>query len=87
MIRLTDGTKTVEIKMATWENGNWSPDWSNDFFAVGGLPQNEDGDAYVVADVDYCIDQANDWKLGIGDFYDPEDNTDPEDRLVDVTEI
>lgn len=89
MTRFTDGNKTIEIKMATWEGSNWSADWSADFFEVGSLQYNEDLDAYEVADVDYLVEYANDWRNGEGDFCDDslEDGFDPENRLVDVTEI
>ena len=67
-------------------NGNqYSPDWSNDFFEVGVLPYNEDADAYTVPDVDYCVDMANDWQKGIGDFYG--DESDPENKAVFVEEV
>ena len=40
--------------------------------------------AYIVDDVDYCIEQANDMVAGIGDFAEcgPQPNT-----FVDVTEL
>lgn len=86
MARLTDGKKTVDITMNEWTGSEYTPDWSNDFFQVGCLSRNEDLDAYIVPDVDYCIDQANDWKNGVGDFLEDEDvNT--EDRNVDVEEV
>lgn len=60
MAKLTDGKRTVEIKMMVWSGTCHTPDWSNDFFDVGLLPMNDDG-AYIVKDVDYCIDQALEW--------------------------
>lgn len=60
MTRLTDGTRTVEIEMARWNGTGFNPDWSMDFFEVGGLPYDEEADTYKVDDVDYCIDQAID---------------------------
>lgn len=43
-----------------------------------------DGDGYLVDDVDYCIEQANDMVAGVGDF--AEDGPQP-NQVVDVTEI
>lgn len=43
-----------------------------------------DDDGYMVVDVDYCIEQANDMVAGEGDF--AEDGPQP-DQVVDVTEI
>lgn len=63
-MKLTDGKKTVEIKMY----GVNGIEWSLDFFEAGGLPYDELNDTYYVHDVDYCIDQAKDWESGIGDF-------------------
>lgn len=57
-MRLTDTIKTIEITMRTWDGLNYSPDFAVDFFAA---PYSADLDAYIVADVDYCIDQANEW--------------------------
>lgn len=62
MTRLTDGTRTVEITMQVWNGTQYSPDWSNDFFEIGSLPYDSDKNAYVVDDVDYCIDEASDWE-------------------------
>lgn len=42
-----------------------------------------DDDGYVVDDVDYCVEQANDMLAGVGDFAgDPQPN-----QVVDVTEL
>lgn len=60
MAKLTDGKRTVEIRMMIWQGTGYSPDWSDDFFDVGLLPSNDDG-AHFVEDVDYCIEQAQDW--------------------------
>ena len=61
VMKITDSKRTVEIRMMVWENNNYSPDWSNDFFDAGLLNYDEDIDAYIVDDVDYCIDQAQEW--------------------------
>ena len=88
MTRLTDGKKTVEITMTNWDGNGWTPDWSNDFFVTGTLPYNDDSNTYVVPDVDYCVEQAMDWKANIGDYLDYD--ADPEEvdnRTVDVDYI
>lgn len=41
-------------------------------------------EAYIVYDVDYCIEQANDMVAGIGDF--AADGPQP-NQFVDVTEL
>lgn len=43
-----------------------------------------DDDGYLVDDVDYCIEQANDMVAGIGDF--AVDGPQP-NQVVDVTEL
>lgn len=43
-----------------------------------------DDDGYLVNDVDYCIEQANDMVAGIGDF--AVDGPQP-NQVVDVTEL
>ena len=90
MTKFTDGKKTVEIRMRVWQDGRWSPDWERDFFEVGGLPFDDEAAAYIVDDVDYLVDQANDWHEGIGDYQDDEEGQPghtPEDRGVFVDEI
>lgn len=69
-MKLYDGKKLVEITMHLWDEreANMSPDWSNDFFDAGCLAYDMEQDAYSVNDVEYCIDQANDWKNFAGDF-------------------
>lgn len=62
MIKITDGKKTAEITMRTWEDNSYSPDWSADFFEAGSLEYDEESDTFRVQDVDYCIDQAKDWE-------------------------
>ena len=63
---LTDGKKTAEIIMRTWSDFQWSPDFSNDFFEVGGLKKVDVfGElAHEVDDLDYCIAQADGFQLG-----------------------
>lgn len=73
-MKLTDGKKTVEIRMMIWEGNGYSPDWSLDFFEAGGLPYNDETDTYTVQDVDYCIEQAYDWRDSKGDFQSEEPN-------------
>ena len=85
MTRLTDGKKTVEITMCVWNGNGYDPDFSNDFFGVGGLERDEEKDAYIVPDVDYCVDYANDWEDNKGDFAGCEE--DPETKSVDVDYI
>lgn len=58
MTRLTDGNKTITIKMVKWNGTEFDPDYSNDFFEVGTLDYDELTDSYAVDDVDYCIDEA-----------------------------
>ena len=70
MTRLYDGNKTVEISMSNWTGDGYTPDWSADFFDAGCLHYNEEIDAYQVEDVDYCVEQAMDWKNNTGDYID-----------------
>ena len=81
MTRITDGRKVVEITMYEIdETGRRLPDWSNEFFEIGGLPLDEEKDAYIVDDVDYCIDQAMEWKDAQGEWA---EGTSAEQRFVD----
>lgn len=86
-MKLTDGKRTVEITMQEWDGSQWGPDWSLDFFEAGNLEYNEETNTYTVEDVDYCIEQANDWKYNTGDNADELEDFDPENRLVDVEEM
>lgn len=80
---MTDGRRTVEIEMRTWDGNNYSPDWSVDFFSA---PYDEEKEMYVVEDVGYCIEQAEDWKNGIGDYVEEFPNPEIE-KIVDVEDI
>lgn len=82
-MKLICGNRLTEITMRTWTGNGYTPDWSQDFFSAGILPYNDAIEAYEVEDIDYCIDQAQDWKNGEGDYY-GEDTT---GRDVDVTEL
>lgn len=93
MTRLTDGKKTIEINMQYWNEteSRYTIDWSADFFEIGGLKKDEEKEAYTVKDVDYCLEQANDWKNYQGDFYDPdaqeEEKAAGKTRCVNISEI
>ena len=80
MAMLTDGKRIADITMKVWNGNEWGPDWSDDFFEVGGLKHDDRLGAYEVEDVYYCIEQANDWKNSDGDFSD--DATSPYDKDV-----
>nr|DAZ49420.1 MAG TPA: hypothetical protein [Caudoviricetes sp.] len=88
MVVLVDKNKAVEISIREWdeENSQYGPDWAADFFEVGNLKHVENEElelAYVVDDVDYCIEQANDMVAGEGDFAgEPQPS-----QFVDVTEL
>lgn len=83
MIMLTDEKKTFGISMKIWDGDHYSPDMAAEFFEVGSLPCDEYG-AYIVPDVEYCIDYARDWQDGHGDFA---GDTDTENRLVIADEM
>lgn len=68
MIRLTDGKFIIQVEMIEFQNGVEFPDYSADFLMWGLLIYDEDNEAYVVRDLDYCIDQMLDWEIGIGDY-------------------
>lgn len=76
---LTDGKKTVKITMHVWNEPNMSNDFSSDFFEAGGLDRDEETGAYIVQDIDYCIEQAENWRGRIGDFCDDDSG---EERYV-----
>ena len=91
MTILIDNSKAVEISICELddESHEYGPDWSADFFTVGNLesidgPEPDCIPAYIVEDVDYCIEQANDMVAGIGDFAEagPQPN-----QVVDVEEL
>lgn len=69
----SDGRKTAEIRICMYDNRTDNmEDWTMDFFEVGGLEYDEENDQYIVEDVDYLIEQAEDWREGRGDFSDPD---------------
>ena len=81
MTRLTDGKKTVEITMYEVRDGVELPDWSFDFFETGSLDLDEEKDAFIVGNVDYCIEQAMEWKNAEGEY---SDGTEAEDRYLKI---
>ena len=60
-MKITDGKRTVEIRMMICLVYDYSLDWANDFFDAGLLHYDEEAEAYIVEDVDYCIEQAQEW--------------------------
>ena len=74
MTRFTDDCRTVtEIGLYECDIENVSRgacDFSCDFYEVGSLPYDEEIGAYVVNDVEYLIEQAEDWLNQRGDYRD-----------------
>lgn len=68
MTYFVDNHKTLSISMTDTNSGI---DFENDFFEVGGLSRNERGD-YIVDDVEYLVEQAEDYRNCRGDFADCE---------------
>lgn len=62
--------RKANVTMKIWDRYGWSPDWSNDFFEAGSLEYDEDDETCLVDDIDYCIEQANDWRMSQGDYSD-----------------
>lgn len=85
-MKITDGKRTVEITMHTFDGASLSPDWSSDFFEAGGLPVDNETEAYMVESVDYCVSMAEDWKYGRGDFLEDEE-VEPDTRMVFVEDV
>lgn len=85
-MKLTDGKKAIDIKMQVWTGSGYDPDWSQDFFEAGGLPTDDATGASVVDDVDYCIEQAQDWAKRRGDYAEVAPWEENQERLVSVTE-
>lgn len=67
MVLLSDESNMIAIELKTWNGTGYNPDTAAEFFNVGCLPRDEIG-AYIVPDVDYCIEYAQDWQDGRGDF-------------------
>lgn len=88
-MKITDGKKTVEIHINTWDGSNWGPDWAEDYFDAGSLPYDEETGIYTVQDVDYCIDMANGTDSeGACCKWNEEGDCVPDDNVcVDVTEL
>ena len=86
-MKLTDGRRTIEISMYTINGADRGEDWSHDFFEAGALRKLPGSDIAVVTDVEYCIDQANDWANMTGDFAADKDTALCGDRVVTVEEI
>lgn len=83
-MKLTDGKRTVEIEMLTWDDNKEryvGADYAPYFFDGVGCEG-----AMQVEDVDYCIGQAEDWERFRGDFLDDE-ALEGEERVVRVTEV
>ena len=58
-MKITDGKKTVEIRIQYWNGSGYGPDCSKGYFGAGTLPYNEETGTYTVDNVDHCIDMAN----------------------------
>lgn len=78
---ITDGKLRASVTMKEQRFGEW-PDgnYAFEFFGCGALKQDGAG-AYIVPDVDYCIEQAFDWLNHDGDYRGDENGN---ERMVDI---
>lgn len=85
--------KIAEIEIKVWdENRNqYGMAFESDLFEVGSLERDEEKGAYIVENVDYLVDYADDWKNMTGDFAEEKYDMDYdeiartiENRTVDV---
>ena len=83
-MKLTDGKRTVEIEMLTWDDNK--KQYVGDDYAPYFFDGVDGEGAWKVEDVDYCIEQAEDWEKCRWDFADDE-LAEGEERVVRVTEI
>lgn len=69
-----DGNKVIGVSMHKWEGTNLSPDFSSDFFEVGGLPKEKikiEGKANLACLVKNCdriVEQMTNYWFGEGDY-------------------
>lgn len=87
MARFTDGKRTLEITMKVWNGNSYDPDWSNDCFGVGALEYDEERDAYMVEDVEYLAEVAQDWERGEMEGEDEVSEEEIENRKVWIEEV
>ena len=83
----TDGRMVIILEMAVWNGNQYGPSLEAEFFDNGTLDYVEQINCYCVDDVQDLIDQANDWKLGLGDYADELEGDlrhTPEARHVDL---
>lgn len=91
MVLLMDSDRAVDITIRPHMDGHYGPDWSADFFDVGGLchypvvsgPREREM-AHIVGYVGDCISSAHDMGAGVRDF--ELEGPQPE-QVVDVEEI
>lgn len=67
-MKLYDGHKRISVTMAEWseQSRSYGPDLALEFFSDAKYDSSHD--VYVVEDVDYCAQQAEDWANLRGDF-------------------
>lgn len=78
----TDGKTTISVTLHEWDDATcqYTPDWSADFYDVGGEIDNEP--VYACDSIDDLIGQANDAVAGVGDYDTPSPNL-----VVDVAPV
>lgn len=69
MTRFTDGHRVALIEMQVLHGSILSPDLSQDILADAITGFSFDHDAYLVNDLDWLVDYANDWLNFKGNFY------------------
>lgn len=67
MFILTDGKRTIDLCLSIWDGKNYYDVTS--WIMEMTVPYDEEKEARIVPDVQYCIDYAMEWRDMCGDFY------------------
>lgn len=83
----TDGKTTISVTLHEWDDATcqYTPDWSADFYDVGGdkpVSEIDNEPVYACDSIDDLIGQANDAVAGVGDYDTPSPNL-----VVDVAPV
>ncbi len=88
IIKITDGKKTVEIRICRWNGSGYDPDWSTDYFNAGSLPFDPETETYTVDNVDYCIAMAQDGgEEGARAKFDEDGNAVPDEDMFVFVDV
>ena len=81
-MKLYNGNQLVDVKMFVWTGSHWNP-VDGDILGEYELQRVPGSDIYLAGDLEYLLDQVENWRLNRGDYSEDADDEVEKSTIVD----